>query len=115
MSVTLDSASTVHSSIIHNCFEKNTASVYGGGLYFLIRTVTRNQTHLFRQNNFINYKALLTSGAMIYGLAETVQKGSTINVNILRNYFEGNSAQFGGAFRFQRPTGNQGNYLVINN
>ena len=115
MSLTLDSAYAVHSSIIQNHFEKNTASDHGGGLYFLIRKVTRNQTHLFKQNNFINNKALLTSGAMIYGLVEIVQKGSTSNVNISRSYFEGNSAQLVGAFRFQRPTGNQGNYLIINN
>ena len=113
MSLTLNSGNTVHSNITHNYFEKNSARVYGGGLYFLVKNVTRNQTHFFQDNIFIDNKALLTSGAMIYGLVGTVLPESSINVNILRNYFEGNSAQLGGAFRFQRPAGNQGNHLII--
>ena len=115
MSLTMNSNNTVYSNITHNYFEKNTARVYGGGLYFLVKNVTRNQTHFFQNNIFIDNQALLTSGAMIYGLVGMVPAGSSINVNVLRNYFEGNSAQLGGAFRFQRPTGNQGNYLMINN
>ena len=114
MSLTLNSNNTVHSNITHNYFEKNSARVYGGGLYFLVKNVTRNQTHFFQDNIFINNNAMLTSGAMIYGLVGMVSPESSINVNMLKNYFEGNSAQFGGAFRFQRPTGNQGNYLIIN-
>lgn len=115
MSLTIDSNNTVHSYISHNYFEKNTARVYGGGLYFLVYNVTKNQTYLFSENTFIDNQALLTSGAMIYGLVGMVHAGSNITVNVLRNYFEGNRAQLGGAFRFQRPTGNQGNYLVFNN
>ena len=114
MSLTLDSNNTVRSDITHNHFEKNMARVYGGGLYFLVNNVTKNQTFLFKENTFIDNQALLTSGAMIFGLVGMVPTGSSINVNILKNHFEGNSAQLGGAFRFQRPTGNQGNYLMIN-
>lgn len=115
MSLTLDSNNAIHSNITQNLFEGNTARVYGGGLYFLVNEVTKNQTFLFKENNFTNNQAMLTSGAMIYGLVGTVHPRSSINVNMLRNHFEGNMARFGGAFRFQRPTGNQGNYLVFNN
>ena len=115
MSLTIDSNNAVRSYVTYNHFEKNTARVYGGGLYFLVNEVTKNQTYLFSENVFINNQALLTSGAMIYGLVGMVYAGSSINVKIFRNYFEGNMAQLGGAFRFQWPTGNQGNYLVFNN
>ena len=114
MSVTIDSSNAVHSSISYNYFENNTARVYGGGLYFLVNEVTKNQTYLFNENIFIDNEAILTSGAMVYGLVGMVHTGSSINVKIFRNHFEGNKAQLGGAFRFQRPTGNQGNYLVFN-
>lgn len=115
MSLTIDSNSAVHSYVTCNYFEKNTARVYGGGLYFLVNEVTKNQTYLFNENVFIDNQALLTSGAMIYGLVGMVHAGSSINVKMFSNHFEGNMAQLGGAFRFQRPTGNQGNYLVFNN
>ena len=114
MSLTIDSSNAIHSSISYNYFENNTARVYGGGLYFLVNEVTKNQTYLFNENVFVDNEAILTSGAMVYGLVGMVHTGSSINVKIFRNYFEGNKAQLGGAFRFQRPTGNQGNYLVFN-
>ena len=113
MSLTFNSRNRIHSNIMHNYFEKNIARAYGGGLYFLVRGVTRIQTHLFKENSFIGNQALLTSGAMIFGIIRPVQ--TNVSVNILRNYFEGNSAQLGGAFQFQGPSDNQGNNLTINN
>ena len=115
MSLTVDSSHVVHSVITNNYYEKNMARVYGGGLYFLVSEVTQNQTYLFKESIFINNQARLTSGAMVYGLIDIVHAGSNINVNIMNNYFEGNKAELGGAFRFQRPTGNQGNYLTFDN
>lgn len=115
MSLTVDSSNAIGASITGNYFENNTAMVYGGGLYFLVNEVTKNQTYLFKENVFVDNQAVLTSGAMIYGLVDMVHTGSNIVVNILGNHFTGNKAQFGGAFRFQRPTGNRGNYLVFNN
>jgi len=115
MSITLNTELMVHTTVTNNYYESNWGRVYAGGLYFLIRDVTKNQTHLFKNNYYLRNQAGTTTGGMVYGLVGTVHLGSTIFVNVTDDYYQENSSPLAGAVRFQRPTGNQGNFLTYNN
>jgi len=113
MSITLNTKLVVFSTVTNNYYENNWGSVYAGGLYFLILDVKKNQTHLFKNNYYLRNQAGTTSGGMLYGLVGKVR--STIFVSVMNDYYQENSAPLAGAVRFQRPTGNQGNFLTYNN
>ena len=115
MSITLNTKLAVYSTVTNNYYGSNWASVYAGGLYFLIRNVIQNQTYLFKNNYYLRNQAGTTAGGMMYGLVGLVQLRSAIFVNVTGDYYQENSAPLVGAVRFQRPTGNQGNLLTYNN
>ncbi|XP_065897579.1 uncharacterized protein [Dysidea avara] len=115
MSITLNTGLAVYSTVINNYYESNWGSVYSGGLYFLIRDATQSQTYLFKNNYYLKNQAGTTTGGMLYGLVGTVRLGSTVFVNVTDDYYQENSAPLAGAVRFQRPTGNRGNFLTYTN